>query len=79
MAMPTGIGAMSTVVDDIASTSAAGFMLSISGQASAPTPIAALAPATSLRKSRFVTSAPPPLEWGAAWEAAALSAMRDLK
>ena len=49
---------MSTSTDDNASTSPDGFMLSISGQAMAPTPIAAPAPATSLRKSRLPASTP---------------------
>jgi hypothetical protein len=77
MACPATMGARSTVVEDSASTSAAGFMLSIIGQAIAPAPTAAPAPATSLRKSRFVTSAPPVC--GATWGAVALSAMRDLE
>ena len=48
-----------------ASVSLAGFMLSMNGQATAPTPIATLAVVTKLRKSRLGTASGPPFGWDA--------------
>jgi len=54
-AAPTAIGAMSTSMLDSASTSADGFIWSISGQAMAPAPTASVDQVTRSRKSRRVT------------------------
>jgi len=56
-AMPVWIGARSTSVLASASTSRAGFIDAMKGQAMAPTPTAAKAVAVNFRKSRFVPSA----------------------
>jgi hypothetical protein len=74
MPMPSVIGARSTSTEDSASTSADGFMLSISGQAMAPTPIAAPATVTSFRKSRLVPVAAcaDPAGMVTAWSAIAI-------
>ena len=62
---------MSTSMLDSASTSADGFIWSISGQASAPAPTASVDQVTSSRKSRRVVPS-------AAWRTeSAVSAMRE--
>ena len=62
MPWPAATGATSNSTLERASTSLAGFMLSMKGQARAPTPMTAPKPVSSFRKSRFPTSAVPTVE-----------------
>ena len=59
IAWPSTIGARSTSTELSASTSRAGFMLSMNGHTSAPAPITAALPVSSFRKSRLVGSSAP--------------------